>query len=69
MSLVRYMDMVWKEIKDMGINMILGLVIWENIEFVEGYFIFVELDVVMVGVNVYGIKLIIFWFGLYKNGK
>lgn len=69
MSSAAYMDTVWQELKDMGINTILGAVTWETIEPLEGQFTFSELDAVIGGAEVHGLKLGLLWFGSYKNGK
>ncbi|KAL2839340.1 glycoside hydrolase superfamily [Aspergillus pseudodeflectus] len=68
MSSARYMDTVWQKIADMGVNTVLGAVAWEDIEVEEGQYQFSELDLVIRGAASHGLRLIITWFGAFKNG-
>ncbi|KAH7398111.1 putative glycosyl hydrolases family 35 [Cadophora sp. MPI-SDFR-AT-0126] len=69
MSSARFMDTVWQNLKDMGINTVLGSVAWEDIEPEEGRFNFTELDGVIAGARAHGLHLTILWFGSFKNGR
>ncbi|EXA30885.1 hypothetical protein FOVG_17762 [Fusarium oxysporum f. sp. pisi HDV247] len=69
MSSSRYMSQVWQTLADSGINTVLGAVSWEDIESREGEFQFTELDVIIEGAKTHGLRLIILWFGSFKNGK
>ncbi|KAH7142668.1 glycoside hydrolase superfamily [Dactylonectria estremocensis] len=69
MSSARFMDTIWQNLKDMGINTVLGAVAWEDVEPKEGLFNFTELDGVIAGARAYGLRLIILWFGSFKNGR
>jgi len=53
----------------MNINTLLGSVTWEMIEPEEGKFDFVELDKVIRDAREFGMKLVLLWFGSFKNGK
>lgn len=64
----RYMDTVWQKMVDTGVNTLLGCVTWEDIEPVEGQFDFSELDKVLAGAAKHGMRLILLWFGSFKNG-
>ncbi|KJX92822.1 glycoside hydrolase family 35 protein [Zymoseptoria brevis] len=64
----RYMDTVWQKMVDTGVNTLLGCVTWEDIEPVEGQFDFSELDEVLSGAAKHGMRLILLWFGSFKNG-
>ncbi|KAH7394604.1 family 35 putative beta-galactosidase glycoside hydrolase [Pyrenochaeta sp. MPI-SDFR-AT-0127] len=59
MSSSRYMDEVWQNIKDMGVNTILGSVSWEDIEPEEGCFDFGELHLVLSNARSYGFRVIL----------
>ncbi|KAH8589301.1 family 35 putative beta-galactosidase glycoside hydrolase [Bisporella sp. PMI_857] len=63
-----YMDTVWQKMADTGYNTLLGCVTWEDIEPQEGEFDFTELDLVMAGARAHGIRLVLLWFGSFKNG-
>lgn len=62
------METVWQEIVDMGVNTVLGAVAWEDVETEEGVFDFEEFDAVLAGARKYNVRLIITWFGAFKNG-
>lgn len=68
-SSAEYMDTVWRDIADANFNTVLGAVSWENIEPSEGQFYFDELDKVIFGARQHGLRVIILWFGSFKNGK
>ncbi|EWZ28168.1 family 35 putative beta-galactosidase glycoside hydrolase [Fusarium oxysporum Fo47] len=68
MSSARYMKTIWKNLKDMGINTVLGAVAWEDIEPEEGRFTFSELDTIIQDAQSHGLRLILLWFGSFKNG-
>lgn len=68
MTSARYMDTVWQNLKDTGLNTVLGCVTWEDIEPEEGQFHFSDLEKVMAGAHAHGLRLILLWFGSFKNG-
>ena len=51
-----------------NVNTVLGSVTWEQIEPREGQFEFEELDRAILGARESGLKLVILWFGAFKNG-
>ncbi|KAL2817340.1 glycoside hydrolase superfamily [Aspergillus granulosus] len=63
-----YMDTVWQKLCDTHYNTILGCVTWEMIEPVEGQFVFEELNKVILGARKHGLRLVLLWFGSFKNG-
>lgn len=69
MSSVDYMETVWQEIKNMGVNTVLGNICWEVIEPEEGRFDFNEMDKIIAAAKSYGLRLILLWFGSFKNGR
>jgi len=68
MTSARYMDTVWQPLKDSGLNTVLGCVTWEDIEPEEDVFKFTELDAIIEGARSHGLRLILLWFGSFKNG-
>lgn len=68
MSSARYMDTIWQNLVDMGINTVLGPVAWEDMEPEEGKFDFSVLDAIIAGAKAHGLRLILLWFGSFKNG-
>lgn len=69
MSSARYMDTVWGKMVAMGVNTVLGPVTWEDVEPLEGTFDFTTLDLVLEGARRHDLRLIVLWFGSYKNGN
>lgn len=67
MSSARHMDTVWQNVVDMGIDTVLGAVAWEDIEPEEGRFDFTELYGVIAGARAHSLRLVILWFGSFKN--
>ncbi|CAI4212713.1 unnamed protein product [Parascedosporium putredinis] len=67
LSSAKYMDEVWTAMKDQHINTLLGSVTWEMIEPVEGQFEFGGLDEVLKGAKENDMRLVLLWFGTYKN--
>lgn len=63
-----YMRDVWPALKAANINTALGCVTWEQIEPVEGHFDFKELDKCIEGAREHDLRLILLWFGSFKNG-
>jgi beta-galactosidase GanA len=63
------MNDIWPKLAEAHINTILGCVPWEMIELEEGKFNFTELDGVIEGARKHGLRLILLWFGSFKNGK
>lgn len=63
------MSTLWPKLREMKCNTILGSVAWEAIEPVEGQFEFDELDHVIFGAREAGLKVILLWFGAWKNGR
>ncbi|PSN59657.1 glycoside hydrolase [Corynespora cassiicola Philippines] len=60
-------DKIWQNLKAMHINTLLGSVYWEQIEPTEGNFDFANLDSVILAAREHGFKLVLLWFGSFKN--
>lgn len=69
LSSAKYMadDKIWQNMNDMHINTLLGSVSWEQIEPVEDQFDFSNLDAVILAAREHGMKLVLLWFGSFKN--
>ncbi|KAI4913519.1 hypothetical protein J4E90_005236 [Alternaria incomplexa] len=69
LSSAKYMadEKIWQNVRDMHINTLLGSVSWEQIEPVEGQFDFSNLDAVILAARQNNIKLVLLWFGSFKN--
>jgi beta-galactosidase GanA len=68
LSSAEYMSDVWPKMVATNINTVLGAVTWEVVEPEEGTFEFGELDKVILGAREHGIRLVLLWFGSWKNG-
>jgi hypothetical protein len=53
--------------KAMHVNTLLGSVSWEQIEPFEGQFDFSNLDAIILAAREHGLKLVLLWFGSFKN--
>jgi hypothetical protein len=60
-------DKIWQNMKAMHINTLLGSISWEQIEPVEGQFDFSNLEAVILAAREHGLKLVLLWFGSFKN--
>jgi len=69
LSSAKYMrdDKIWENMKAMHVNTLLGSVSWEQIEPEEGRFDFNNVDEVIVDARRHGMKLVLLWFGSFKN--
>lgn len=68
MSSATFMSKVWPNLRRMGLNTILGSVSWEQIEPVEGSFDWEELDRIIRDAQSNQLRLVLLWFGSFKNG-
>ncbi len=63
-----YMSGYWPGLKEAGINTVLAVVSWEQLEPAEGQFDFHVVDDLIADARANGMKLSILWFGSWKNG-
>ena len=63
-----YMRPIWAQLKKKNLNTVLAPVSWELIEPTEGQFDFSLVDSMIVGARGQNLKLVILWFGSWKNG-
>lgn len=68
MSSAKYMAETWPKLVEANFNTVLGSVAWEQIEPEEGKFDFTDLDACLQGAREHGLRLVLLWFGSFKNG-
>jgi len=66
-SSIEYMKPVWPRLAAMHMNTVLLPVAWETIEPEEGKFDFTAVDGLLKGARENNLKLVILWFGAWKN--
>ncbi|KAK9454618.1 beta-galactosidase [Dipodascopsis uninucleata] len=68
MSSAEYMRTRWEKLKSFNLNTVLGPVTWDQVEPEEGHFDFSELTQCIYDARSHGLKLVLLWFGAFKNG-
>ncbi len=63
-----YLAPYWQKLKDCGVNTVLAVVSWEQVEPVEGQFDFTVVDNLLTDARAHDMKLALLWFGSWKNG-
>ena len=63
-----YMEPLWANLKEAGMNTVLAVVTWEQVEPVEGEFDFTVVDELIKAAREHELKLALLWFGSWKNG-
>ncbi|MDF9277640.1 DUF5597 domain-containing protein [Arthrobacter sp. EH-1B-1] len=63
----RYMGPVWERLGGQNIGSVIGVASWQLVEPMEGYFDFDAVDDQILQARARGIRLILIWFGSYKN--
>ena len=66
-SNIDYMRPLWPKLKSMHLNTILAPVYWELLEPLEGKFDFTLVDSLIAGARKQHLKLVLLWFGSWKN--
>lgn len=67
-SSLEYMQPIWGRLVDLNINTVLAAVSWELVEPQEGLFDFSLVDGLIEGARAHDLRLILLWFGSWKNG-
>lgn len=62
-----YMRPVWPKLRQMNMNTVIAPVYWELMEPVEGQFDFSLLDSLITNARLNDMKLVLLWFGSWKN--
>ncbi|MDR6787149.1 hypothetical protein J2Y58_000487 [Sphingomonas sp. BE138] len=62
-----YMAPIWPKLKAMNLNTVLAPVAWETIEPQEGRFDFSNVDGLLKGARAQNLRLVLLWFGAWKN--
>src|ERR1035437_2012306 len=65
----KYMKPVWKKLAAKNLNSVIATVSWELIEPVEGKFDFSLVDSTISGAREANLKLVLIWFGSWKNAS
>ncbi len=63
-----YLLPYWQKLKDAGVNTVLAVVSWEQTEPSEGQFDFTVVDDLLADARSNDMKLVLLWFGSWKNG-
>lgn len=63
-----YLEPYWPKLADAGLNTVLAVVAWDLVEPEEGAFDFTLLDALIEDARAHDMKLILLWFGSWKNG-
>ena len=63
-----YLLPYWQKLKDAGVNTVLAVVSWEQTEPSEGQFDFTVVDDLLADARANNMKLVLLWFGSWKNG-
>ncbi len=66
-SSITYMRPLWAKLKSMHLNTVLAPVYWELMEPAEGRFDFVLVDSMIAQARQQDLKLVLLWFGSWKN--
>ncbi len=66
---VHNMEPVWKKMADLNINTVFAAVSWELLEPEENLFDFTLVDEMIRGCREADLKLVLLWFGSWKNGR
>ena len=67
-SSLKYMDEVWPRLVRMNLNTVLVGVGWDWIEPVDGQYDFTLVDGLLAGARAHHLRLVLLWFGSWKNG-
>lgn len=67
-SSLYYLESAWQPLKDMHLNTVLAAVSWQLIEPEEGEYDFTLVDGMIRKAKEHDLKLVLLWFGSWKNG-
>ena len=61
------LDACWPTLRSLHLNTVLAPAYWELVEPAEGRFDFASLDALIAGARTHGLRLVLLWFGAWKN--
>jgi len=64
-----YMQPFWPQLAKKNLNTVLAVITWELIEPQEGHFDFTTVDDTIQGARQNHLRLVLLWFGSWKNGE
>ena len=64
-----YMSPIWEKLAKAGLNSVIAPVSWEQVEPVEGRLDFSIVDELVEDARASGIRLVLIWFGAFKNAS
>lgn len=64
---IEYMRPIWKRMAEANLNTVIATASWELVEPEEGKFDFALVDSMILGAREQGLKLVVIWFGSWKN--
>ncbi len=64
-----YMEQIWPKLKNLNLNTVLATVSWDQFEPEEGKFDYQMIDYLMENAQKNKLKLVVVWFGSWKNGQ
>ncbi|MCX5643762.1 MAG: DUF5597 domain-containing protein [Phycisphaerae bacterium] len=67
-SSLAYMEPIWPKMVALNLNTVLAVVSWELLEPEEGRFDFALVDGLLEGARKHDLRLVLLWFGSWKNG-
>lgn len=67
-SSLAYMEPIWPRMVGLNLNTVLAVVSWELLEPEEGRFDFTLVDGLLEGARKHDLRLVLLWFGSWKNG-
>jgi hypothetical protein len=67
-SSIEYMQPIWPKLQQMNLNTVLAVVSWDLLEPEEGKFDFTIIDSLIEQARSHDLRLVILWFGSWKNG-
>lgn len=67
-SSLEYMEPMWDKLVALNLNTVLATVTWELVEPAEGQFDFSLVDGLLESAREHDLKLVLLWFGSWKNG-
>ena len=68
-DLVHMQETVWPALRGLGMNTVLAAVTWESVEPQEGVYNLTLLEGLLQQAQKEGMRLVLLWFGLWKNGE